>query len=266
LALEGHVHQEPARLFAGGLGVVIVGLRIELGLVRIGLAGHLGDPDDARHLGVGVVEQHPVADLHPVAHEVACLVVAHAVPGLGADPLEVVDGERVRFGLHQPVAGAGAHPGSFSCCGLPALVRSRVRDWVQMASGTTSHAAPSSASTCCTSKPAPTSHGGALRVPRNAKLRSYQPPPMPSRWPAASKPTSGITTSAISSGASAEDGSTSGSGMPKRLVTSGSPERHGAKRSRSPSSTGRHHTRPCGSCICSTCRPISPSIAQYPAT
>src|SRR5690606_5259579 len=178
------------------------------------LAGHRGDAVDARDLGVGVVEQHSVADLHPVAHEVARLVVAHAVPRLGADPLQVVDGERVRFGLHQPVALACGHAGSVSRCGVLAPGRSRVWDSVQIASGTTSHSATSSVSTCCTEKPAPTSHGGALRRWRNAKLRSYQPPPMPSRWPAASKPTSGITTRAISSAARPEEGSTSGSGMP----------------------------------------------------
>ena len=44
LALEGDVDQEPARLFARGPGVVIMGFRIELGFVGIGRAGHAGDP------------------------------------------------------------------------------------------------------------------------------------------------------------------------------------------------------------------------------
>jgi hypothetical protein len=73
--------------------------------------------------------------------------------------------------------------------------------------------------------------GGADASRRKARLRSYQPPPMPNRWQRPSKPTSGSTTMAISLAGKAASGSMSGSGMPKRLVTSGSPGRHGAKRS-----------------------------------
>src|SRR5690606_3919130 len=118
------------------------------------------------------------ADAHAVAHEVARLVVAHAVPGLGADAREVVDGECVGLRLHHPVALARAHAMSSAM-------------WVassqQTASSRTSQASRGSASTRCTEKPAPTSHGGAGRACRNARLRSYQPPPMPSRWQFASK-------------------------------------------------------------------------------
>src|SRR3546814_20712573 len=86
------------------LGVVVLGLLLELGRVRIGGANHFGDPVDTRHVAVGVVEQDTVADPHVVAHGVARLVVAHAGPGLGADALPVVDREIRWFGLHRPVA------------------------------------------------------------------------------------------------------------------------------------------------------------------
>ena len=99
----------------------------------------MASTDDAGHVAVGVVEQHAVADLHLVAHEVARLVVAHAVPRLGADALEVVDGERVGFGLHQPVAAACAHG--------ELLLQSSVVDSVQTASSATSQCARSSEST-----------------------------------------------------------------------------------------------------------------------
>src|SRR5690606_32578187 len=134
-------------------------------------AGHPRDAVDPRHLGVGVVEQHAVADLHAVLHEVARLVVAHAGPRFGAHAREIVDGEVLRFGLHQPVAGARAHRRSVT----------RVLDSVQIASGRTSQSWTSSAPVRWASKPTPTSHGGAAAMVRNAKLRSYQPPPMPSR-------------------------------------------------------------------------------------
>ena len=51
-----------------------------------------------------MIEKHLVADPHAIAHEVARLVVAHPVPGLLAFAFEIVDGESVRLGLHQPVA------------------------------------------------------------------------------------------------------------------------------------------------------------------
>src|SRR5690606_8835758 len=168
-------------------------------------AGYLGDAVDARHLGVGVVEEHLVPDLHAVAHEVARLVVAHAGPGFGADPFQVVDGEVLGFGLHQPVSLGFVHS-------FPSGMW--VSSSVQTASSGTSQSCRASAATCCREKAAPTSHGGPGRVRRNAKLRSYQPAPMPSRLPAGSKPTSGITTRSISSGPRSEDGSTSGSGIP----------------------------------------------------
>src|SRR5690606_16832017 len=178
----------------------------ELRFVRVRRTGDRGQPGDARNLGIGVIEEDPVADLHPVTHEVPGLVVAHAIPGLGADALEIVDGERVRFGLHQPVS-----------AGLALHFHSRNR-WVvvsvQTASRPTSQSAVGMGPACCTSKAAPTSQGGAGRSRRKAKLRSYQPPPIPSRLPARSNPTSGRTTIAMSPAARVEAGSRSGSGIP----------------------------------------------------
>src|SRR5690606_18451189 len=228
LAHEAHVDQVPARLLARGLPVEVLGLLLELGRVRIRRARRLADPGDGRDLRVGGVEQHAVADLH-LAHEVARLVVAHAGPGFGADALEVVDREIRGFGLHQPVALARTH----------GLTR-KVSDSVQTASSGISQASGRIASACCTENAAPTRWGGAGRSRRAAKLRSYQPPPMPSRCPAASNATSGATTRSSCSGRSSSASGTSGSGMPWRLVDSGAPGFHGAKRRVSSAcSTGR---------------------------
>ncbi|KAG0932841.1 hypothetical protein G6F31_016454 [Rhizopus arrhizus] len=153
-------------------------------------------------------EQDAVADLHAIAHEIARLVVAHPVPGFDLDLGQVIDGEGVRFGLHQPVALAGGHAFTGAAEG------NRVPPSVQIASTGTSHDATGKDSTCCTANAAPTSQGGAGRSWRKAKLRSYQPPPMPSRRHCGSKPTSGATTSAICAGSSVSAGATSGSGMP----------------------------------------------------
>ena len=48
LALEGDVDQEPAWLFAGGLLVEILRLRVELGFVRVRRAGDAGQASNAR--------------------------------------------------------------------------------------------------------------------------------------------------------------------------------------------------------------------------
>ncbi len=57
----------------------------------------LRDPGDARRIGVGVVEEHPVAHLHAVTQEIPRLVIPDAVPacrpvGLGEQILEGVHG------------------------------------------------------------------------------------------------------------------------------------------------------------------------------
>src|SRR5690606_18253848 len=217
------VDQLPARLFPGGLGVVVLRLALELGGIRIRKARDLADAVDPRHLGIGVVEQHPVPGRH-LAHEVARLVVAHPGPRLGADAFQVVDRKIPRFGFHQPIALAFAHV-------APAM---KVRASVQTAWSGTSQGSRAIASTCCTANPAPTSQGGGAdpSTLRNAKLRAYQPPPIPSRLQPASNPTSGTIASARSAACSSERASASGSGIPKRLATSGSPGFHGANSNR----------------------------------
>ena len=73
----------------------------------------------------------------------------------------------------------------------------------------------------------------ASRRARNAKLRSYQPPPMPRRWPPRIEADQRHDHQRHRLRlAMPMPRSTSGSGMPKRLVTSGSPGRQGAKRRR----------------------------------
>src|SRR5690606_19243696 len=231
LAHEADVDQEPARFLARGLGIEVLRLLLELGRVGIGSAGDLGDAVHAGGVAVGVVEQHAVPHLHAIAHEVARLVVAHAGPGFGTDASKVVDREIRRFGLHQPVALAWTH----------AVSNVAGKTWcsVQTASMRTSHGWTSIASTCWAAKAAPTSQGGAARSRRNAKLRSYQPAPMPRRWQWPSNATSGATTSAMCSAAGNLPGAMSGSGMPYRSDTRAPPGCHGAKRSRSSCRTGR---------------------------
>lgn len=101
---KADIDHEPPRVFIGRAGIVGWMRGISRCGVGVGRAGHLGDARNARHLAARVVEQHPVAHHHRVAHEVASLIVAHAFPGCGAIALQVVDAVFVGFGLHQPVA------------------------------------------------------------------------------------------------------------------------------------------------------------------
>src|SRR6201747_2366810 len=61
-----------------------------------------GDADDARFGATRMIEKHVVAFLH-FANEVACGVIAHTAPRFGFARGEIVDGELVRLGFHQPV-------------------------------------------------------------------------------------------------------------------------------------------------------------------
>src|SRR5690606_41717097 len=103
-----------------------------------------------------------------LAHEVARLVIAHPRPGFSAHPLQVVDRKVARFGLHQPMALARAHPADNS------VLNRNVSRSVHNASIGTSQASTRSDGTCCTEKAAPTSHGGAGVPCRSAQVRSYQ--------------------------------------------------------------------------------------------
>ena len=55
-------------------------LGIERGVIGIGFSHHLGDTIDAHRLRIAVIEQDAIAFFHVIAHEVARLVVAHAIP------------------------------------------------------------------------------------------------------------------------------------------------------------------------------------------
>ena len=86
-----HVDQIPAGILFAGFGIVVLRLGVELRRIRIGFARDFGDADDARRLAVRMLEKHLVADPHVVAHHVARLVVANAVPGFALVALEIVD-------------------------------------------------------------------------------------------------------------------------------------------------------------------------------
>jgi hypothetical protein len=123
LALELDVDADPPRLVGPRGRIVVRAGGIELGGVDHAGARDPGQAGDAGRGRVRVVEQHPVADPHLIAHEVAGLVVADAGPGLDLDPDQIVDPEGVGFALHEPVvhaptiAGAG-RPGGPAGSGL----------------------------------------------------------------------------------------------------------------------------------------------------
>jgi hypothetical protein len=52
---------------------------IKLRLIGIGRPHDFRNPHYNRRLGIAMVEQHVVADGHR-AHEIACLIVPHAIP------------------------------------------------------------------------------------------------------------------------------------------------------------------------------------------
>ena len=105
LLYQLHIDIEPARGFLRCFGVEVFALPVELRGIGISSAAYLCDTGDARFLAVGVVEQYTVAGLHLVAHEVACLIIAHAVPcdGLIGQRSEIVDAAVAGFGFHQPI-------------------------------------------------------------------------------------------------------------------------------------------------------------------
>jgi len=107
LAHQLHVDLEPARLGWRRFGVVIGAGRVELRGVAGQAAHQARQAGDARLRAGRVIEQHAVAGLHGVAHEIAGLVVAHAGPGqrLARCRSQVIDRSLVGLTLHQPIAG-----------------------------------------------------------------------------------------------------------------------------------------------------------------
>jgi hypothetical protein len=108
LAHDGHVHVQPARFVRWALGIEVGAGRIPLRGVGVGRAGHFGQAGHARLRARRVVEQHAVAGLHVVAHEVARLVVAHAHPGDALVAHQVVDRALLGLAFHQPVSHGSA--------------------------------------------------------------------------------------------------------------------------------------------------------------
>src|SRR5262249_3853938 len=104
LSHEFDVNHLPDRVGRSGFRIVMVVLRIERGVIRIGFLHDLGDADDARGVDAAVVEEDLVADLHR-AHKISRLVVAYAVPagGLLRRFRQIVNRERFRLRFHQPV-------------------------------------------------------------------------------------------------------------------------------------------------------------------
>ena len=69
-------------------------------MIRMGLTADFGDSGDTGRFRVGMIEEDAVSYLHLIAHEVACLIVAYAVPSLRYLAGEIVDAEDLRFALH----------------------------------------------------------------------------------------------------------------------------------------------------------------------
>ena len=66
----------------------------------------LSDTRDTRFRAARMIEKNRVPDAHLVTHEIARLIVAHAVPiyGLIGKSRQIIDRNVRRLGLHQPVA------------------------------------------------------------------------------------------------------------------------------------------------------------------
>ena len=83
-------------------GVEVLAVGIFGGDIGRGLADDFRNADDAGFSAVRVVEEDAIAQLHLVAHHVARLIVAHAVPrgGLRGQRGEGFDPEDVGLGFH----------------------------------------------------------------------------------------------------------------------------------------------------------------------
>src|SRR5690554_1193900 len=76
---EANVHGGPARVFLRALWIEIIARLVKLKRIGIVLAHDLAEADDARRLGVGMVKEDEIAELH-FTHEVARLIVADSLP------------------------------------------------------------------------------------------------------------------------------------------------------------------------------------------
>src|SRR5580693_299066 len=100
-----HIEGVPARIGIGARRIVMGIAPVEGAAIRIGAAYHAYDAGDSRLRAARMVEKRLVTLLDLVANEVARLEVAHALPARGPAGgfLQILDSERRRLGLEQPV-------------------------------------------------------------------------------------------------------------------------------------------------------------------
>src|ERR1700683_3565449 len=154
-----HIEGVPARIGIGARRIVMGIAPVEGAAIRIGAAHHAHEAGDSRLRAARMVEKCLVALLDLVANEVARLEVAHALPARGpaCGGLQILDSERRRLGLEQPVFQKYCTPSS-----------------VTTASSGTSWRPRSICSTCWQPYARPTSSGRCqlCRRRRNANSRS----------------------------------------------------------------------------------------------
>ena len=102
--LPGHVHHEPSGMIGGGFRIEVIALRIPGGCVWVRCPADFHDPGDAGLGAIGMVKEPQFAYFHGL-HEIAGLVVAHPIPGLGLQGafFQITERKDVRLGFHQPV-------------------------------------------------------------------------------------------------------------------------------------------------------------------
>ena len=105
--LEAQADLNPTGILERAFRVVIIAGRVELRDVGVRFPGDSGDADHAGGCGAAVIKEHAILEFH-FAHVVAGQVIAHAIPTCRCVRAfaQVVYGEDVGFGFHQPVAHA----------------------------------------------------------------------------------------------------------------------------------------------------------------
>lgn len=78
---ELDIDGQPAWVVRRGLGVKVIRRGDELSGIWVGgFGGDGGEADDAGRLAIGVIEEDVIALVHGIAHEVAGLIITHALP------------------------------------------------------------------------------------------------------------------------------------------------------------------------------------------
>ena len=101
--VQAHVHHLPDGFFRRGPGIEMIVLGVLRRMIGIGLAHHFHHAHDGG-VRTAVIEKAQIAFFHGL-HEVAGLIVAHAVPGRGLPGcvLQILPGVAARLALEQPV-------------------------------------------------------------------------------------------------------------------------------------------------------------------